>query len=194
MLSFASINSGTIINGNREGSNRPEYVGGIEEAGVEHLKDFVRNGGTLICNDGSCDFAIEEFDLPIKNVMPDAQKAGFYAAGSVVKMDYDNTHSVAYGMGQKGVAFIRSAHLFEIDNAAAADNQDITGEIKVVARFPDEPLLISGYLEHDEAIRGKNTVLDVPYGKGKIILFGFNFHNRAQTYSAFKLFFNAMYY
>ena len=64
----------------------------------------------------------------------------------------------------------------------------------MVAWFPEEPLLISGYVENDELVMGRATVLEVPYGEGKIILFGFNFHNRAQSYSTFKLFFNSLYY
>jgi len=194
VLSFASMNSNAIITGNREGTNRPEYVGGIGEEGVENLRQFVRQGGRLIFNEGSCAFAIEQFELPIKNVMPDAKAEGFYAAGSVVKMNYDNSHPVGFGMPENGAAFIRSAQVFEIDQEAASLNENINGEIKVVGHFPDEPILISGYLEKDELIRNKPTVLEVPYGQGKIILFGFSFHNRAQTYAAFKLFFNALYY
>ena len=194
VLSFASMNSNAIINGNREGANRPEYVGGIGKEGVENLRQFALQGGRLIFNEGSCAFAVEHFGLPIKNVMPDAQADGFYAAGSVVKMNYDNTHPIGFGMPEHGAAFIRSAQVFAINQGDIPQNENITGPIKVVGRFPDEPILISGYLEKDELMRNQPTVLEVPYGKGKIILFGFSFHNRAQTYADFKLFFNALYY
>ena len=46
-----------------------EYTGGISEGGVSNLKEFVNSGGTLICFDSSCDLAIKQFNLPIKNVL-----------------------------------------------------------------------------------------------------------------------------
>ena len=35
---------------------------------------------------------------------------------------------------------------------------------------------------------------NVPFEKGNVVLFGFNVHNRAQSYANFKLLFNAIYY
>ena len=65
---------------------------------------------------------------------------------------------------------------------------------KAVAEFPDESLLLSGYIKGDELIRKKASVLDIDFEKGKLILFGFNVHNRAQSYSTFKLLFNSLIY
>ncbi|MFC2117328.1 M14 family zinc carboxypeptidase [Bacteroidota bacterium] len=65
-------------------------------------------------------------------------------------------------------------------------------EYKVVAAFPDESLLISGFITGDQLIRKKAAVLDIDYGKGNVVLFGFNVHNRAQSYLSFKLLFNSM--
>jgi hypothetical protein len=63
---------------------------------------------------------------------------------------------------------------------------------RVVGREPDEGLLLSGWILGEELIRGKSAILEVAHGEGKIILFGFNFHNRAQSYANFKLLFNAV--
>ena len=46
----------------------------------------------------------------------------------------------------------------------------------------------------DKMIRQKAAILEVPYEKGKVVLFGFNVHNRAQSYANFKLLFNALYH
>ncbi|MFC2160432.1 M14 family metallopeptidase [Acidobacteriota bacterium] len=67
-------------------------------------------------------------------------------------------------------------------------------EYKVVAEYPDESLLISGWILGDELLRNKSAVLDVDLEKGKIVLFGFNVHNRAQSYSTFRLLFNSLIY
>jgi len=44
-------------------------VGGIDMDGVDKLKEFVHNGGTLVCNESSCDLAIKHFYFPLKNVL-----------------------------------------------------------------------------------------------------------------------------
>ena len=67
-------------------------------------------------------------------------------------------------------------------------------DYKILAEFPDESLLLSGWIMGDELIRKKPIALDISFEKGKIILFGFNVHNRAQSYSTFKLLFNAIIY
>jgi len=67
-------------------------------------------------------------------------------------------------------------------------------EFETVAAYPDESLLISGWILGDKLIRQKAAILNVPFGKGKVVLFGFNVHNRAQSYANFKLLFNALYY
>jgi hypothetical protein len=64
----------------------------------------------------------------------------------------------------------------------------------IVARYPDESLLISGWILGDSLIRNKAAILDVPVGKGRVILYGFSVHNRAQSHVNFKLLFNAMYF
>jgi hypothetical protein len=43
-------------------------------------------------------------------------------------------------------------------------------------------------------IQGKPSVIDVPVGKGRVILFGFNVVNRRQTPAVLKLLFNSLYY
>jgi hypothetical protein len=81
---------------------------------------------------------------------------------------------------------IAGGMVFEVAQSAAG--------IRAPARFADEPLLLSGYLEHDELVRGKATVLEAPFEKGRIVMFGFNVHNRAQAHATFKLLFNALLY
>ena len=186
IIILADISARSILNGNQEGSMPPEYVGGMTEAGVRNLREFVAAGGTLICNSSSCELAIQIFSLPVENARPAAVKKGFYVAGSLVRMNYDISQPVAYGMRENGAAFISGGMLFEIGPSASG--------VRVVARYPDEPLLLSGYMEHDELVRGKPTVLDVSYEKGRIILPGFNFHNRGQAHATFKLLFNALLY
>jgi hypothetical protein len=195
VITLGSFSGRSIIDGNRPGSVPPEYEGGLGETGVENLKEFVRRGGTLVCNGSSCSFAIEQFGLPVSDVMRQLRSEGFYAAGSVMRMDYDISNPVAYGMPASGTAFFSRGTIFEATPLSEEERaEQNAGVPRAVAWFPDEPLLVSGYLENDELVMGRSTVLEVPFGEGRIILFGFNFHNRAQSYSTFKLFFNSIYY
>jgi hypothetical protein len=57
-----------ILEGNSFKSIRQEYRGGIGEDGLEALRIFVREGGTLITLGASCDLAIEKFPIPVRNL------------------------------------------------------------------------------------------------------------------------------
>ena len=134
---------------------------------------------------------------------------------SILKMNYDTRHPLAFGMEEESIAFFSRARVFEMisDTVEARPKKQETENPdkkekdkskrkiqyakvtpKIVASHPDEPLLISGWVLGEEVIQGKPAILDVPYGKGKIALFGFNVHNRAQAHATFKLLFNALYY
>ena len=61
-----------------------------------------------------------------------------------------------------------------------------------MATYPDEPLLLSGWMIGDERIQERAAALDIGMGEGRVVVFGFNVHNRAQARSTAKLLFNAL--
>jgi hypothetical protein len=63
----------------------------------------------------------------------------------------------------------------------------------VIARYPREPLLLSGWALGDSRIQGEGSVVSVPLGKGRVVLFGFGVINRWQTPAVLPLLFNALY-
>ena len=126
-------------------------------------------------------------------------------------MDYDINHPLAYGMSERGIAYFSGAQVFEIEKDGEEKEQAGDKAIvetkekkpekaptkplpKIVARYPDESLLLSGWVIGDDKIRDKAAILDAAVGNGKVVLFGFNVHNRAQSWATFKMLFNAMYY
>ena len=66
--------------------------------------------------------------------------------------------------------------------------------VKIIARYPSDPakILLSGWALGAEKIAGQAALVEVTYGKGKIILFGFRPQYRGQSLATFPLFFNAI--
>jgi hypothetical protein len=64
----------------------------------------------------------------------------------------------------------------------------------ILARYPkDSNPLESGLLLHPEAIEDKIAALEVPYGSGRIFLYGFKPQWRGQSHGTYKFFMNALY-
>jgi hypothetical protein len=185
----------SIVNGNSKGTIPPDYVGGITTGGVDNLKKFVENGGTLVCNRGSAGLAIDEFHLPVKNVLEGVRSDTFNCPGSILKVAFNTNHPLAFGLAEKGIGYFSRGQAFEITPDAENNNQSEMNKTPIteIASYPDENLLLSGWIIGEELIQGKAAILEVTFKKGKIVLFGFNVHNRAQSYGNFKLLFNAIY-
>ena len=56
---FPDQSANQILNGHRKGTMPDEYTGGVGKEGVENLKKFVENGGTLVFLNRASNFAIE---------------------------------------------------------------------------------------------------------------------------------------
>jgi len=64
---------------------------------------------------------------------------------------------------------------------------------RVILRFaPEKELLLSGMLAGGEDLAGKAAVVDIPVGKGHIVMFANNPMWRHQTHGSFSLLFNAI--
>ena len=63
---------------------------------------------------------------------------------------------------------------------------------RVIAKFPEKDILMSGYAEKEEKIGNKSAMLWLKKGKGQLVLFAFNPQFRASTQGAYKLLFNSI--
>ncbi len=152
---------------------------------------------------------------------PACRRKLFSSPGSLLKVNYNTGHPVAYGMKEKGICFFGGGMAFQVGPTKEPQTKEAPGKepqgkeaqakeaqakeaapanvpeespIRIVAVYPDEPLLVSGWLLGGEKMQGKAAVLDATVGKGKVVLFGFNVINRAQLYSTMKLLLNSAYY
>jgi hypothetical protein len=181
--------SASMVDGHAKGSMPPKYVGGITLNGVRNLKSFAKSGGTLIFLNASCNFAVEYFDIPVKNVLRRVEREKFVCDGSILRMEFDTDHPIAYGMAKETGTIFDGSCAFSI--MPSFDDKE---EAKTVAKYPEENPLMSGWIFGASLLRHKSAIVEVPYGKGKIILMGFPVQFRAQPYGTFKLLFNAIFY
>jgi hypothetical protein len=161
----------------------PEYRGGIESDGVRALEAFVAEGGTLILVDRACDLATGEMKLGVRNILEGLDREQFFGPGSIVRIETDPTHPLAYGMPAAGYGYFRKSRAFELTAQGAS----------VAVRYSPGDVLASGWLLGESFIRGRAAVVEIPHGRGRVILLGFSPYFRAQPHSTFKLLFNALY-
>ncbi len=179
----------SIINGYPKGTMPPKYVGGITLNGLRNLKTFVEEGGTLILLNSSCNLAIDNFSLPVRNILKNVKREEFICDGSILRLEFDNKHPLAYGMPKEAGSVFSGSCAFEV-MPTFADKK----EPKSVSKYPEENPLMSGWIFGDRIVRQKSSILEVPLEKGKIILLGFPVQFRAQSYGTFKLLFNSILY
>ena len=61
----------------------------------------------------------------------------------------------------------------------------------MVARYPENDILASGWLLGAKYLAGKASVVDVPIGSGHVILFGMRPQYRGQSLQTMHLLFNS---
>lgn len=192
VLILTSQNSGSILNGASARDQKlgdpelpAEYNGGIGDKGVEQIRQFVNNGGTLLCFGEACEFAIDKLRLPAENVLRDAGRKDFFIPGSILEMTLDGGSTLSYGMPAQVPVYV--------NNRIALKLLPYPMEIRETGFYGERQLLLSGWAVGEELLRGKAALAEIPVGKGKVILYAFRPQHRSQTYGTFKLIFNALY-
>lgn len=176
---------GSLVNGFSAKDEPAPYAGGIGEDGGAALKKFVEDGGTLIAVNNASDAIIDLFDLPVTNVLKGLKSEQFFCSGALLAIQVAQGTAVSPGMAANPVVMFERGPAFE-------PKAGFQG--KVLASYAqDGTPLRSGVILHPEKIQGKAAALEVPYGKGKIYLYGFQPEWRGQAHGTYKLLFNLMY-
>jgi hypothetical protein len=176
-----------IVEGHPPGRLPEEYTDGVGEEGVKHLKTFVENGGTLIALNGAARLPVEDFGLPVKDVLPAKadKKAvdpdGVYAPGAILRVAVEGISPLAHGLGPSASIWFEASPAFEVSGEGA------------VARYADENPLLSGWLLGGEGLKGKAALVETRLGKGRVVLFGFRPQYRAQSWGTYVALLNAIY-
>ena len=166
----------------------PEYEGGIDKEGVDALKTFVEEGGILVALNSACGLVFNEFKVPARNAIERVERTKFFCPTSILRVNVDNKTPIGYGM-PKEVAVMFSDSL-AMDTWVPSGGWDR----KVVASYPEEDILLSGWMLGEDTIARKAAVVDTKYKKGHIILIGIRCQFRAQSHGTYKFLLNALLY
>jgi hypothetical protein len=115
-----------LLEGYAKGVVPPQFEGGIGDDGVRVIDAFVKGGGTLVCFNRATAFAIQQFGLPVKDVVAGMKRQEFFTGGSVMAVEATTTHPVMAGMPAEAAIFVDGSPAFET-------GEDFKGE--VLARY-----------------------------------------------------------
>src|SRR5690348_4794286 len=161
------------------------YAGGLGATGVDALRQFVADGGTLVALNDASRFAIQSLLLPVRNVLEAVPDVDFYAPGSIFRLELDPTSPLARGMPAQTIAWFEGSPAFDVLDSNA---------VRVIGRYPADPdkVLLSGWVLHPERVAGRAALVEVRQGQGRVILFGFRPQYRGQSLATFPLLFNSL--
>jgi Zinc carboxypeptidase len=186
--------------GNSAKDSPPQYAGGLGTAGIDAIREFVTNGGTLVLLDHASELATESLGVPVKRIVvprrltdetrsraPGAGESAepLYAPGSILRVLVDTTNAISYGMPDTAAVYFTNSVTFDVGAAS---------QVRVIARYPErgEDILLSGYLQGASQIAGKAAAISAPVGRGHVVMFGFRPQHRGQSYGTFRMLFNAL--
>jgi hypothetical protein len=183
VIVFQDQSPNSILNGFNPNVMPEPYAGGIGEEGVRALREFVENGGRVVAFDAATGFAIDAFDLEVRNAVDDLPDADFYIPGSILRLDLDPAHPISEGHPSETIAWYwRTSRAFDVDDPRAT----------VVGTFGEGDPRLAGWVLGEEHVAGKPALVEVEVGEGSVVLFGFQPNFRGQTVALYRLFFNSL--
>ena len=172
---------------------------GLGESTINRMKQWVREGGTVITLRSATSWAISskfvnekfaekpERDTPerMDYVTSSEYRGSNSIGGSMYMTDVDITHPLAFGYTQRDLPVYRNHSIF------MAPSED---PFSTVVKYKANPLL-SGYVNSTnlEKLGGTASLIASGIGRGNVIMFVDNPNFRGMWYGTNKLFFNALF-
>ncbi len=158
------------------------YLDGITPLGVENLKKYVMEGGTLIALGQTCRFASKELQLPVKILSINLETQNIQS-DKIISIRTNTKNPIAFGMQDNTKAVITDGFCL----------QPIPWQrrTEVAAYFTNSIKASNG---HPNFYLKKNlpVVLNIPMGEGRIILMSVRPQFRGQVPATYKLLFNSI--
>ena len=169
---------------NVENSTPPAYADGIGEEGVDALDKFVQGGGTLYTWSGAWRFLQQYMNVDVKAVNDGLDRTEFNIPGSLLRVNVDTSHPLGFGLTDETAIFFRR------DSAWPAN----MGDANVIASYPADDLLLSGWIQGEDVLVNQAAMIEIPRGKGRMVMTGFYPEYRGQAHQTYKMMFNAIFY
>ncbi|HUF65920.1 MAG TPA: peptidase, partial [Gemmatimonadaceae bacterium] len=162
------------------------------DSSVPQLRRFLEEGGTILAIGNATSLAYE-LGLPVTNALADTAgeelpRTSFYIPGSVLRMRLDTTRPIAHGMREYADVFFRRSPVFRV--AGGAGN----AAINTIGWYDTAEPLRSGWAWGQHHLQGTSGVVQVPVGRGRLVMYGPEVLFRAQPHGTFRLLFNGIYY
>ncbi len=177
----------------------PKYSKGLGKKGLQKLLEFVHEGGNIVAWGRSTQLFFgaqsithsetekEEFQLPVNDISDQLGKQKLYAPGSLLRINLKQGHPVTLGMPKTANVFSRGRPVF------ATSIPYFDTDRRVLATYPEDNILASGYAENEELLAGKPAIVWAKKGRGQFVFFGFYPQFRASTAGTYKLLFNSLF-
>lgn len=179
-----------ILSGLSKDRYPAEISGGIGAAGVDALKRFIEEGGTVITLNEASNFAIAQLGVPVKNVLEGIPAKDFYCPGSILKIRFDANDPLT--RNAPALASTRDESIAWFETGPAFETT--SGDARIIARFADaKDLLLSGWLLGAEKIASKGAIVEVKRGRGRVVMFAFRPQYRGQSIATLPFLFNAIF-
>ena len=170
--------------------------------GVMALQRFIARGGLFITEGATARLPLDlGFTYGAVSVAP---SDSLWARGSVFRAQVvDKASPIVYGYDQDNLSvyYKQGAPLFNVGGGAGGGFGGRGGgagapaiAVRTILRMNGnvDSLLVSGGMLHGEEMAGKAAVVDVPLGKGHMVMFGIRPMWRFQTHGSFALVLNAL--
>ena len=131
-------------------------------------------------------FAVEQFGLPVRNVLAGVKTKDFYCPGSILKIDVDQSNPISAGIDPQSIAWFENGPAFELTAVGP--------KIKTVAQFAGaKDVLQAGWILGPEYLANRAAIVEIKQGKGRFILFAFRPQYRAQSLATYPFVFNSIF-
>jgi hypothetical protein len=142
---------------------------------VPALRGFAERGGTLIVIGQAARIAAS-MGVPTEQIP-------YNIPGSILRARVNNTTPIGFGFESQVDVFFDNSPVFRATG----------GGQTAVAQF-ERSSLRSGWARGEEQLAGGLAAVDVPVGRGRMVVFGPQIAFRAQSHGTFKFLFNAIHY
>ncbi|MCA0374272.1 MAG: M14 family metallopeptidase [Gemmatimonadetes bacterium] len=157
---------------------------------LPQLKAFVEAGGRIVAIGSSASNLATAWQLPVENHLvkngAPLARTDFYVPGSVLRVAVDTARAAAWGMPSHADVFFDASPAWRLAPGAREKG------VVPIAWYDSRTPLRSGWAWGQEALENGLAAVEVPLGKGRVLLYGPQITQRAQPHGTFKFLFNAL--